>query len=87
MSEYGMSIPMTNKYNEENSLDCLDEKDQKFFLESHDHWTIKQMDAIDRFISCKRRALREASESETTIDDFEKVKKEDIDNDGEEGEK
>ena len=87
MSEYGLSMPVADSYQEEDSLDCLDESDQKFFLERHDNWTIEQMDAIDRFISCKRRCLRQESEKEITISDFEKAKKEDIDNDGEEGEK
>lgn len=70
----------------EDCLDCCDEQTKKFLQENHDKWTIEQMEAIDRYVNYKRSKLQEAAEEEVTIEDFEKKKKGDIDNDNEEGE-
>jgi len=80
-----MEMPVSP--NEEiNNLDCCDESTKSFFLKNHDKWTIKQMNNIISYLESKVRSLRDSVEDNCTIEEFEKIKNNDIDNDSEEGE-
>ena len=56
------------------------------FIKCHDKWTIEEMQAMKDFLQQKIDSIRNVAEEELTIEDFEKVKKQDIDGDNEEGE-
>ena len=64
----------------------LPEEIRDCFIKSHDKWTIDQMQSMKYFLQQKIDSIRNVADSELTIEDFEKVKKQDIDNDQEEGE-
>ena len=67
-------------------LTCCDEKTKRFLEKQHDKWTMEQMNEIINFVQNKLNKLRAAAEEDVTIEDFEKAKKIDVDEDGEEGE-
>ena len=78
--EYEM-IPTEN-----NSLDCCPEEVKNFLLKQHDKLTIKQMRSIITYLNDKILKLTDGVEESVTIEEFEKIKKQDVDSDGEEGE-
>lgn len=72
--------------NESKALDCCPDDVRKYFIENHDKWTIEQMRSICSYLNDKIYKFTQGLESNITIEDFEKAKKIDVDNDGEEGE-
>lgn len=68
------------------NLSCCDDETKSFLEKKHDKWTMQQMNEIISFIQNKLNKLRSAAEEDVTIEDFEKAKKIDVDEDGEEGE-
>lgn len=67
-------------------LSCCDDETKAFLEKQHDKWTMEQMNEIINFVQQKLNKLRAAAEEDVTIEDFEKAKKIDVDEDGEEGE-
>lgn len=78
--------PVANVGLEYGSIDNLPEDVQAFFQKCHDKLTLEQLRSCREFFQSKIDALNRACEENCTIQDFEDAKKEDIDNDGEEGE-
>lgn len=83
-----MNVKIAEPYDpsEYGDISCCDEATQKYFEENHDHWTLEQMNALRDYLDTKISALRKVAEENVTIEQFEDAKKEDIDNDNEEGE-
>lgn len=68
------------------SIKSLPEEIQSYCEKIHDDLTIQQLRELSDYFSVKANKLREAAEKNVTIADFEKAKKADIDEDGEQGE-
>ena len=71
---------------EKSDLSCCSEEVKSFLMKQHDKMTIRQMRSVISYLENKISSLQNGVEDSLTIEDFEKVKKVDVDNDGEEGE-
>lgn len=81
-----MSYAITGSEVSKPDLSCCDDETKSFLEKQHDKWTMQQMNEIIYFVQEKLSKLRAAAEEDVTIEDFEKAKKIDVDEDGEEGE-
>ena len=81
-----MSYDITEGEVSKPNLSCCDDETKSFLEKQHDKWTMEQMNEIIYFVQNKLNKLRAAAEEDVTIEDFEKAKKIDVDEDGEEGE-
>lgn len=82
-----MSAPMSATSSEYGSLDGLDEKLCSCLEECHDKMTYNQLRQCRDYFQSKMDSLQSATQDGITIEDFENIKKQDIDGDSEKGEK
>jgi len=68
------------------SIDRLPKEVQDYCEKIHDELTISQLRDLGDYFHAKANKLREVAENNVTIEDFENKKKEDVDDDNEEGE-
>ncbi len=80
------SLVTASKTYEYGSLKDCPKEVQDYCEEIHDTLTIDQLRSLSDYFSQKANKLRDMAEENVTINDFEKAKKENVDNDMEENE-
>lgn len=81
------TMPMTKPSSEYGNIDGLPDNWKKFLQENHDELTANQLQQACDYLSKCCSNFRNSLNENITIEDFEKVKKEDMDGDNGQGEK